>query len=1214
MIKIYYTRSKFSLKKKYSFIFILFKMDSLRVYKSLSGDSLNGRQISEFLKGGPIGPTGVTGPQGFKGDSGGYTGVQGPTGFEGNQGYQGFTGYKGPQGDPGGATGNQGVTGLTGPQGNQGDQGPQGVTGNTGDQGPQGVTGNTGDQGNQGNQGLTGNTGDQGPQGVTGHTGDQGPQGVTGHTGDQGNQGVTGNTGDQGPQGVTGHTGDQGLTGLTGPQGNQGVTGLTGPQGNQGPQGVTGLTGPQGNQGNQGVTGLTGPQGNQGSTGNVGPIGSTGLCFFSGTGAPSQNIGISEGDSYLNQLNGDIYQLNLLSPTFPNLRTIPSYTGGTIYDCSSEALLLSNQMVASSGDTLRVIANINLSSPFTLSKSLKLTSDNGTRIVSYTGANESTIIVSGDNTLITYIRIDSTSQANGTENCISYTSSTASQNYIDNMSIFTNEFGIISNNVQIQITNTSFRFYPEVTEGNKYISLLRNTGTTIIDSCTFSGSSSSTANTNATQCIYLSPTSVCTGGVLVIQNNNNNSLKPIQRILMVETSLVGTNCSFFMKNNNFQCINGFFVFYTKFCLSGIKVIVIQNNTETMPLSGTITGTSGIISCGSDVSGTITPIHIYSSGNVTQYTMRDNYANLYDDEDIVGYDTTKFTVSQFFPNGGWTLSGSLSFTGPTGVKGNQGNIGFTGPTGLRGFQGFTGPTGPQGTQGFQGIQGVTGPQGTQGFTGFQGFQGVTGITGPQGTQGFTGPTGPQGNQGFTGPTGPQGNQGFTGPTGPQGNQGFTGPQGFQGVTGITGFQGFQGVTGITGPQGTQGFTGPTGPQGNQGFTGPQGFQGNQGVTGPTGPQGNQGFTGPQGFQGNQGVTGPTGLTGTQGNQGFTGPTGPQGNQGFTGPQGFQGNQGVTGPTGLTGTQGFQGITGRTGPQGPTGGGNISISSTGSATTISLIASNTNPLFYLKGITGANGFLVDGNSNTNISLGINTSGSVALSQLTASTLVIKNSVSSNTTSIKSAATGTDHTLILPTIQGFSDSVLTNDGFGNLSWNKRVPRLYYAFQGVLNNITLTNAINIYNGTGLDPLGPPGTILPVRLCYTGATGAVYGGKSAELQEYQPSIRNGDLFTIPESGWYEITCYAHHPPYPIIPPDGNAQGDSAIFFSGLGNFTLGICFTGTQRAEFSYQDKNPNAPETATFCAKMNILGGSPFNFVYQADDTAAQDILIRISIIKLL
>ena len=572
------------------------------------------------------------------------------------------------------------------------------------------------------------------------------------------------------------------------------------------------------------------------------------------------------------------------------------------------------------------------------------------------------------------------------------------------------------------------------------------------------------------------------------------------------------------------------------------------------------------------------------------------------------------------------------TGPTGF-GTTGATGNTGPTGF-GTTGNTGPTGPTGfgTTGDTGPTGNTGPTGSTGFgtTGPTGNTGPTGLTGPTGF-GTTGDTGPTGNTGPTGPTGLTGPTGFgttgsTGPTGNTGPTGLTGPTGF-GTTGSTGSTGPTGSTGSTGPTG---LTGPTG-FGTTGSTGSTGFTGNTGNTGVTGPTGfgTTGSTGSTGSTGPTGLTGPTGFgtTGSTGSTGPTGSTGSTGPTGLTGPTGF-GPTGVTGPTGNIGPTGLTGRTGPTGNTGPTGGNNIIISSTGSATTISLIASNTNPLFYLKGITGANGFLVNGTSNTDISLGIDTSGSVALSQLTASTLVIKNSVSSNTTSIKSAATGSNHTLILPTSQGFSDTVLANDGSGNLSWNKRVPRLYYALQGVLNNITLSNAIPIYNGTGIIPLGPPGTILPVSSCYTGATGAtgiagytgpVYGGGSSEFKEYEPSIRNGNLFTIPETGWYEITCYAHHPPYPIIPPDGNAQGDTTVSIfpdsiSGLGNFTLGIFFTGSQRAEFSYQDTNQGAPETTTFCVKMYILGGSPFNFVYEADNKSYQDILLRISIIKLL
>ena len=675
-----------------------------------------------FLGGVIVGPTGPTGS----------TNIADTTGFTGATGAQGDTGSTGIQGDTG-ATGAQGDTGATGAQGDTGSTGIRGDTGATGAQGATGIQGDTGSTGNQGIQGVTGATGIQGIQGVTGSTG------IQGDTGSTGIQGVTGATG------IQGFTGPTGIQGFTGPTGIQGFTGPTGIQGDTGSTGIQGFTGPTGIQGDTGSTGI------QGFTGPTGIQGFTGVSFFSGTGAPSQTLSIVPNDSYINQLNGNIYKCTVLKPSYPTIRSIPSYTG-TTYDCYSETDLINKQSAASVGDILRVMADITLTSPFTLSKGLKLTSDNGTRVITYGAAGANTLVVSVDNTLVTNIFINSTYNtvaADTTECAINYTSPTATQNYVHNITITTNEYGIISDNVQIQITNTNFRFFPVVTEGNKYISLSRNTGTTIIDSCTFSGCSSSNTNSNATQCIYLgnATSSNYNGGILSIQNNNNGfigvtgitgivgvtGLNVVQRVLMVETSLEGTNCSFMIKNNIFSCINGFCVFFTKYCLSGIKVIVIENNTELL-ISASINGTAGIISCDNSVSGSITPIHIYSSGNYTNTYMRSGYANLYDDQDIIGYNTTKFTISNFYVYG-WIFSGS--------------SVGATGATGIQGIIGATGTRGLTGATGIQGIQGVTGATGIQGVTGSTGIQGVTGATGIKGVTGSTGIQGPTGSRGVTG---------------------------------------------------------------------------------------------------------------------------------------------------------------------------------------------------------------------------------------------------------------------------------------------------------------------------------------------------------------------------------------------------------------------------------------------------------------------------------
>ena len=88
------------------------------------------------------------------------------------------------------------------------------------------------------------------------------------------------------------------------------------------------LVGPQGPTGATGATGATGPTGATGATGATGPTGptgATGTTWRSGSGAPSNGLGV-DGDYYLRMSSGDVYLktagtysvvANILGPTGP---------------------------------------------------------------------------------------------------------------------------------------------------------------------------------------------------------------------------------------------------------------------------------------------------------------------------------------------------------------------------------------------------------------------------------------------------------------------------------------------------------------------------------------------------------------------------------------------------------------------------------------------------------------------------------------------------------------------------------------------------------------------------------------------------------------------------------------------------------------------------------------------------------------------------------
>lgn len=299
----------------------------------------------------------------------------------------------------------------------------------------------------------------------------------------------------------------------------------------------------------------------------------------------------------------------------------------------------------------------------------------------------------------------------------------------------------------------------------------------------------------------------------------------------------------------------------------------------------------------------------------------------------------------------------------------------------GSAGTMGPTGPTGANG---MPGATGPAGANGIDGFDGADGADGATGPAGVNGATGATGPTG----IGATGPTGAIGITGPTGSgMGPVGPTGPTGANGMPGTTGTAGANGIDGATGPTGANGTTGATGSTGI-GATGSTGATGITGVTGATGVNGINGYTGPTGA-GATGATGMTGNTGMTGVTGYTGATGEIGNTGYTGATGV----GATGPTGATGPAGSVGCANA----------NYLIKSDGT----NAICSQS-PVFE--------------DASGNVSIG--NSAPVSKFNVGASSQFQVNT-SGDLSKIKNIPYS------WPAIQGTANTVLKNDGSGNLSW---------------------------------------------------------------------------------------------------------------------------------------------------------------------------------------
>jgi hypothetical protein len=229
-----------------------------------------------------------------------------------------------------------------------------------------------------------------------------------------------------------------------------------------------------------------------------------------------------------------------------------------------------------------------------------------------------------------------------------------------------------------------------------------------------------------------------------------------------------------------------------------------------------------------------------------------------------------------------------------------------------------------------------------------------------------------------------------------------------------------------------------------------------ISGGTGPTGPQGSIGDQGFQGSEGP------------QGFQGPQGYNGIDGATGPQGFQGPTGGTimggGGWGLTGNSGTSPGTNFIGTKDPVGlmfkinnsrAGFIELSNT-SVGYLSL-ASNTsgynNVAIGVEALgnnsSGFNNISIGWLSSVNVSTGSN---NVSLGQESLSTNSTGNNLIAigsnsdvnadgynNSATIGGIITSSNGIFLsnnyefiyAPLNSGASGSILTNDGFGNGTW---------------------------------------------------------------------------------------------------------------------------------------------------------------------------------------
>ena len=337
-----------------------------------------------------------------------------------------------------------------------------------------------------------------------------------------------------------------------------------------------------------GTTGPTGPNGPPGAPGSQGPTGADGPtgCSFLTVSSPPTDL-TESCNTYLDTTNGELYSwCNTPYANEPQIRSIPTYSGSN-RSVTTEAQLVAAVAGASQGDIVTLADNITLSTTLIVDQGIKLTAIAPTVKLSALSSQTITVNVTVDNVLIQGITIENTNTST-VATAVSFSSATATNNYVDSsVAINTNEFGIASNNIQIQITNCSFCFVGSP-DSHRYINLQRTTGETIIDGNTFEGN-----GTNNTQFVYMASSGANFLNGKIMVSNNTSILSPVQRLMIVESDLTGANCDFFIINNTVTSTSGFVIFYNSNILAGVHSITAYGNVETYG-GATPPGGKGII--------------------------------------------------------------------------------------------------------------------------------------------------------------------------------------------------------------------------------------------------------------------------------------------------------------------------------------------------------------------------------------------------------------------------------------------------------------------------------------------------------------------------------------------------------------------------------------------------------------------------------------------
>ena len=526
-----------------------------------------------------------------------------------------------------------------------------------------------------------------------------------------------------------------------------------------------------------------------------------------------QNLPVNTVTTWVDSSNERMYAYRPPYIDLPAVRALPTFAGAT-FTPTNEATLTTALGTAVDGDIVVIQNDITVTSTKTITTGIKLTAANPAFKITGSLANQIIQINVGatDTCLVQSITIENTNTSS-VATCFGLGTSVNEGCYFDSVTFATNEFAISSANAAIQVTNCSFVYVPApgpVYDAQRYISLDRTTGTTIISNCTFAGNT-----INSTDCIFTDDAAAnFAGGKICVYNCSSTSV--VRRLIDWQgTQVAGTNCELYLVGNNFATFNGYAIFTTSPYLANFSRITAYNNVEVVsdPSSGGARskGLIGLDAAGGTLPAPVTgaPICYFYNNTRTGGTLRADYTDWTFEQDRgicyatastvppgtqkkyspglvaapinkdVTYNaaTATMTVPNVYIPGKLTVDGLIDPTGlvltaqaanpapgdktiwvdsaTNALRYDAGGLQVAGAVSMPALAAATtsnvvyynSSTGAL-TYGTA-VAGATGPTGPIGPTGLQGPAGADGASGP------TGPQGPAGADGASGPTGPAG---------------------------------------------------------------------------------------------------------------------------------------------------------------------------------------------------------------------------------------------------------------------------------------------------------------------------------------------------------------------------------------------------------------------------------------------------------------------------